>query len=64
MSVEFFIDAFVEWTLIDRTTVKIGDFVDSFAGTSGIPKAMSPFTAPDYEEILDRTAMLKLLEEK
>ena len=64
LAIEFFIDAFVKCTLNGRTTVEIGDFVESFAGASGIPKAMSPFTAPDYEEILDRAAMLKLLEEK
>ena len=61
LAIELFIEAFVECTLNGRTTVEISDFVDSFAGASGIPKAMSPFTAPDYEEILDSATLLELL---
>lgn len=44
------------------TTITIGDFVETFAERSEIPKAMSPFTAPDYDEILDPATLLKLLD--
>lgn len=63
LAIEFFIDAFVECSRHGRKTIAIDDFVQSFAGKSGIPKAMSPFTAPDYDEILDPTALLELLDE-
>ena len=62
LAIEFLIEAFVECSLNGRTTITIGDFVETFAERSEIPKAMSPFTAPDYDEILDPATLIKLLD--
>lgn len=59
--IELLINVFTHCGVQGKPACSIKDFAEVYGRTSRLPKGLSPFTAPDYQDAFDTNKLLKIL---